>query len=91
MIRLYVQVDLAWAKARRTKGLWGHDVVPTPTPTPAPTPTPTPTPKPTPTPTPKPVPATGDSAEPQLWIGLALLGLLGLACSAGIRKKARKR
>jgi len=30
----YVQVDLAWAKARRAKGIWGHDPTPTPKPPP---------------------------------------------------------
>lgn len=57
-----VQIDLAWAKARRARGLWDHEPVPTPTPAP------------------KPLPPTGDSASLPLWIGMLLLGLLGLAC-----------
>lgn len=32
----YVQVDLAWAKARRAKGIWSHAPVPTPRPKPVP-------------------------------------------------------
>ena len=69
----YVQVDLAWAKARRAKGIWDH------------------TPEPTPSPTPKPPPKTGDTSLPLLWIGIVLLGLFGLAFSAGFKKTARKK
>ena len=50
----------------------------TPTPTPTPTVAPTPTPTPKPTATPKPVPKTGDSAPLALWLGLILLGLIGI-------------
>ena len=73
----YVQVDLAWAKARRAKGIWDHSDEPDSTPTPASTP--------------KPVPVTGDAAMPLLWTGMALLGLIGLALCLGIRKSARKK
>jgi len=34
----YVQVDLAWAKARRAKGIWDHSPEPPPPPAPKPTP-----------------------------------------------------
>ena len=51
----------------------------TPTPTPTPTITPTPTPTPKPTATPKPVPKTGDTAPLALWLGLILLGLIGIS------------
>ena len=73
----YVQMDLAWAKARRVKGLWDH--------------TPEPSPTPTPSPTPKPAPATGDRAMPLLWIGLVLSGILGLAWSVGSAVLSRKK
>ena len=45
-----------------------------------PTPSTEPTPEPTPKPTPKPtrVPRTGDSADLPLWLGLVLVGLLGI-------------
>ena len=64
---------------------------PTPTPTPTSTPEPTPTvkPTPTPTPTPKPVPKTGDSGNPALWIGLVLLGLMGIGTEIGFRMKRK--
>jgi len=81
----YVQVDLVWAKARRAKGIWDHTSETTPSPTPSPTLAPTPSP------TPKPLPPTGDASTPLLWIGLALLGLLGLAFCLGAKKKIRKR
>ena len=53
---------------------------PTPTATPAPTATPTATPAPTaaPTATPRPLPPTGDSSLPLIWLGLILLGGLGI-------------
>ena len=74
----YVQVDLAWAKARRAKGIWdhdypGHDILPT-----------------EPGPTVRPVPHTGDSSHPFLWIGLVLLGFAGMGLLAA-RKVSRKR
>jgi len=72
----YVQMDLAWAKARRARGIWDH------------------TPEPSPTPTPPPVPVTGDSSAPILWIGLVLLGLLGLSgltFGVTMRKSTRKK
>lgn len=78
-----IQVDLAWAKARRAKGLWDH----APVPSPSPTPTLTPAPSPAPTPTQKPVPVTGDPSSPLPWIGLVLLGVIGLAFCTGMKKK----
>ena len=54
-------------------------------------PTPTPTPAPTPTPTPKPIPVTGDSANPMLWLMLALLGMIGLASLALVTKCIHKK
>ena len=71
----YVQVDLAWAKARRAKGIWDHAPVPTPTPTP----------------TPKPPPKTGDTAQPLLWLLMMLAGLclggLAVIIPAGRKRK----
>ena len=58
----------------------------------APKPTEEPTPKPTATP--KPVPKTGDRGKPGLWIGLVLLGILGMTgigLTAAGRRKQRKR
>lgn len=40
---------------------------------------------------PKPVPKTGDPAEPLLWAGLALLGLLGAGGALLPRRGCRKR
>jgi len=45
---------------------------------------------PEPTPTPKPVPVTGDSGNPALWLGLIMLGMLGLI-GAGLLIVSRKR
>ena len=53
-------------------------------------PTPSPTPAPTPSPTPHPVPQTSDNDNPVLWIGLILLGIVGLAV-LGAMKASRKR
>ena len=77
----YVQVDLAWAKARRAKGLWDHS--------PEPGPTPTSTITPTPTPTPKPPPKTGDTAQPLLWLLLMLTGLC--VCTLAVIIPARRK
>jgi subtilisin family serine protease len=54
-------------------------------------PTPTPTPTPTPAPTTKPIPKTGDSANPLLWLMLALLGLIGMASLALVTKCIHKK
>ena len=40
---------------------------------------------------PKPVPQTGDSSSPALWLGLVLLGLLGLAAIGGIAIGVKRR
>ncbi len=61
-----------------------------PTPTPAPTATPTPTPAPTPTPTPKPLPKTGDNAPLGIWIGLVVLGLIGVGGMVVTKKRGRR-
>jgi len=53
-------------------------------------PTPSPTPAPTPSPIPHPVPQTGDNDNPVLWIGLILLGIVGLTV-LGVMKASRKR
>ena len=53
----------------------------------APTATPAPTAAPTPTPKPKPVPRTGDSADLALWLGLILLGLLGIGGFAVMKSR----
>ena len=58
-----------------------------PTPSPTLAPTPTPTPGPTATPKPKPVPKTGDSADLALWLGLILLGLLGIGGFAVMKSR----
>ena len=50
--------------------------------------TPTPTPA-EPTETPKPVPKTGDDGNPVLWIGLVLLGLIGIGGMAVTKRKSR--
>ena len=50
----------------------------TPEPTLTTAPTATPTAAPTATPKPKKVPKTGDSAPLALWIGLVMLGILGI-------------
>lgn len=52
-----------------------------------PTATPAPTAAPTPTPKPKPVPRTGDSADLALWLGLILLGLLGIGGFAVMKSR----
>ena len=53
-------------------------------------PTPSPTPAPTPSPTPHSFPKTGDNDNPVLWIGLILLGIVGLAV-LGVMKASLKR
>ena len=53
-------------------------------------PTPSPTPAPTPSPTPHLFPKTGDNDNPVLWIGLILLGIVGLAV-LGVMKASLKR
>ncbi len=53
-------------------------------------PTPSPTPAPTPSPTPHSFPKTGDNDNPVLWIGLILLGTVGLAV-LGVMKASLKR
>ena len=58
---------------------------------PTPAPTATPTAAPTATPTPKPVPKTGDTAELALWLGLVVLGLIGIGVVIGIRRKNRNK
>ena len=45
----------------------------------------------TPAPTPKPVPKTGDSGNPLLWLGLVLLGFIGLAVPATVLIVSRKK
>ena len=50
----------------------------------------TPTATPVPTATPKPVPKTGDVGNPALWLGLILLGVVGVAV-LGVTKPSRKR
>ena len=50
-------------------------------------PTPTPAPTAAPTATPKPVPKTGDSADLALWLGLILLGLLGIGGFAVMKSR----
>ena len=51
---------------------------PTDEPTVKPTEGPTATPAPTNTPKPQPVPKTGDTGNPLLWVGMILLGLIGI-------------
>ena len=51
---------------------------PTVKPTDTPEPVPTATPVPTNTPKPQPVPKTGDTDNPMLWVGLILIGLIGI-------------
>lgn len=59
-------------------------------PTPSPTPSPTPTGNASPTPgDPADIPATGDSARPLLWAGLAVIALTGLVIVTARRKRAR--
>ncbi len=55
--------------------------------------TPAPTDTPAPTATVQPVPKTGDSSTPALWLGLVLLGLLGIAgfCAAMARTAGKRR
>jgi LPXTG-motif cell wall-anchored protein len=55
--------------------------------------TPAPTDTPAPTATVQPVPKTGDSSTPALWLGLALLGMLGIAgfCAAMARTAGKRR
>ena len=50
----------------------------------------TPTPTPRPTNTPKPHPKTGDGARPLLWLGLILLGLLGIGFTNAFRSGKRR-
>ena len=45
----------------------------------------------TPTPKPKPVPKTGDSAPLGLWIGLILVGLIGLGTFIALRRRTQKK
>ena len=59
----------------------------TPTPTVAPTAAPTATPTAKPTATPKPVPKTGDSAPLALWLGLILLGLIGIGGAIVVKSR----
>lgn len=44
-----------------------------------------------PTPTPKPMPKTGDSAPLALWLGLILVGLIGLATFIALRRGMQKK
>ncbi len=53
------------------------------------TPEPTKTPEPTNTPKPHPVPKTGDSSPLLLWLGMALLGMIGISAMA-LRKSGKK-
>ena len=47
--------------------------------------------EPTPTPKPKPVPKTGDSAPLGLWLGLILVGLIGLGTFIALRRRTQKK
>lgn len=65
----------------------GPTATPTVTPTATPTVAPTATPTAKPTATPKPVPKTGDSAPLALWLGLIMLGLIGIGGAIVVKSR----